>query len=192
MNANALAGLADNLTLNTPTGAVSFATTDDTDSTAKASGSATKGASANIGAAVAINVIKVQNLATLGVDDIVNSSGLTLSAAMAAATGAAPDGKYTLDTEATAGGGNGKVGIAGSLALELADIVTSAEIKANQTRGPPDQINGKHLPHRGLVGLQHGQGHGDRTRLRARWVSVQAPLSTASTTPPPPRSTTAR
>ena len=142
VQANAIASLADNLTLDTPTGAVSFSTTDDTDSTAKASGSATKGTSVDIGAAVAINVIKVQNLATLGVADIVNSSGLTLSAAMAAATGAAPDGKYTFDTEATAGGGNGNFGVAGSLALELADIVTSAEIKANQTRGPPDQING--------------------------------------------------
>ena len=142
VESSAISGLADNLTLNAPTGAVSFGTTADTDSTSKASGSATKGTSVDIGAAVAINLITVTNAATIGTADIVNSAGLTLAAQMAAATGSAPDGKYTLDTEATAGGGNGKIGVAGSLALELADIVTSAEIKANSTRGPPDQING--------------------------------------------------
>ena len=139
--ANAISSIADNLTLSTPK-SVSFATTEDTDSTAKASGSAVKGSSVDIGAAIAINLVKVTNAATIGFADLIDSSSLTLSAAMAAATGSAPDGKYTLDTEATAGGGNGKIGIAGSLALEFADIVTTAEIKANSTRGPPDQING--------------------------------------------------
>ena len=48
-----------------------------------------------------------------------------------------------LDTEATAGAGKGKVGIAGSLALTIANVTTNAEIKSNATRGPPgDDLHG--------------------------------------------------
>ncbi len=149
VHTNAISGMPDNvpgLTLTTPTAAASFGTTEDADSTAKANGSATKGSTANIGAAVAINLIVVKNLATIGPNDLTNSKGLSLTAAEPAATGSAPDGKDTFDTEATAGAGAGKVGIAGSLALSLADIVTNAEIKANATRGPPgDNLNGGNL-----------------------------------------------
>ena len=51
-----------------------------------------------------------------------------------------------LDTEATSGAGSGKVGIAGSLALTIADITTNAEFRSNATRGPPgDDLNGGDL-----------------------------------------------
>ena len=141
---SALSGVADNagLTLSTPTAAASFGTTEDADSTAKANGSATKGSSANIGAAVSINVIAVTNTATIGTNDLIDSNGLTVTAAEPAATGSSPDGKNTFDTEATAGAGSGKFSIAGALALEFADIITNAEINPNSTRGPPDQIKG--------------------------------------------------
>ena len=143
ITAHAISGIPDGLlTLSTPTGAASFNTTEDADSTAKANGSASNGSSANIGAAAAINLIKIQNTATIGAGDIVDSSGLTLSAIMPGAVTGVSDGKNTFDTEATAGAGKGKVGIAGSLALTIADVVTNVEIKANSTRGPPDNITG--------------------------------------------------
>ncbi len=41
-----------------------------------------------------------------------------------------PDGKNTLDAESTAGSSGGKVSVAGSLALTLADFETSAEIRS--------------------------------------------------------------
>ena len=59
VSSQAEASMADGLTLTNPSHKVTFATTEDTDSTAKANGSATKGTSANIGAAVAINLVTV-------------------------------------------------------------------------------------------------------------------------------------
>ena len=47
------------------------------------------------------------------------------------------NGKHSFDTEATSGAGGGKVGIAGSLALTIADVKTNAEIQSNSGRGPP-------------------------------------------------------
>ncbi|HEY3921306.1 MAG TPA: carbohydrate-binding protein, partial [Gaiellaceae bacterium] len=140
ITAHAISGMPDGtvvpLTLTT-TGSSAFNTTEDADSTAKSNGSAVNGSSANIGAAVSINLFKVENFATIGANDIDNSAGLTLSAVMAAATGSAPDGKNTIDTEATSGAGGGKFGLAGSLALTIADVETNAEINANSGRGPP-------------------------------------------------------
>ena len=121
--------------MTTTGGPVNLNTSEDTDSTAKASGSGVKATTANIGAAVAINLVKVTNTATVGANDLISSNGLGLNAAMRSSGGA--DGKNTVDTEATAGAGNGKVGIAGSLALTIADIETNAEIHSNAGRGPP-------------------------------------------------------
>ena len=53
------------------------------------------------------------------------------------------DGKNTFDTEATSGAGKGDIGVAGSLALTIADVKTNAEIKSNAARGPPTTLNGK-------------------------------------------------
>ncbi|MES1247222.1 MAG: hypothetical protein ABUS54_06080, partial [Actinomycetota bacterium] len=143
VTAKALSTFADNLTLTNPTGATSFNTTEDADSTAKANGSATKAQTANIGAAVAINLVTIWNKATIG-DSNLNVGGLTLSATMRTTGGA--DGKNKLDTEATAGAGGGKVGIAGSLALTIADVQTNAELLSNSGRGPPgDNLNSKDL-----------------------------------------------
>src|SRR5581483_7646972 len=110
---------------------------------AKASGSATEASTANIGAAVAINVVRITNQATIG-NSLVDSSGLTLTAGMRTSGGA--DGKNKLDTEATAGAGGGKVGVAGSLALTIADVTTNAQLLSNAGRGPPgDGFNGGDL-----------------------------------------------
>ncbi|HEV8463176.1 MAG TPA: hypothetical protein VGQ38_20990, partial [Gaiellaceae bacterium] len=128
----------------TTTGAASFKTSEDADSTVKASASATKAETANIGAAVAINDIHVLNEALVSTNDLINSHGLTVSALMNSSGGA--NGKNSFETDATSGGGGGKVGIAGSLALTIADVQTNAEIQSNSARGPPgDQLNGSDL-----------------------------------------------
>src|SRR5262249_8635016 len=80
---------------------------------------------------------KVVNEAMVGSNDQITANGLSLSAAM----NASGDGKNTLDAEATSGAGNGKVGIAGSLALTIASIETNAEISQLGVRGPPDNLN---------------------------------------------------
>ena len=88
----------------------------------------------NIGAAVAIVLATVTNAAVVGTDVLLNSHGLSLTAAMRNNAG---DSKHSFDAEATSGAGKGKVGIAGSLALTIANVTTSAEIKSNGARAPP-------------------------------------------------------
>ena len=44
---------------------------------------------------------------------------------------------HSFVTDSTAGAGGGKVAIAGSLALEIADVKTNAQIHSNAGRGPP-------------------------------------------------------
>src|SRR5262249_47466484 len=123
---------------------LSLKTTEDADSTVKTNASAVKGATANIGAAVSINYVQVHNEAVVGQGDLLNTKGLTLSALMNSGTGA--NGKNSIDTEATSGAGDGKVGIAGALALTIADFTTTAELSGNPSRGPPgDKLNGSPL-----------------------------------------------
>src|SRR5262249_32332809 len=133
ISANALSSLEDTLTLTT-TGATSFKTTEDADSTVKTNASAVKGATANIAPPVSINDLKIVNAVVIG-NSIFDSHGLTLSALMNSSNGA--NGKHSFDTEATSGAGEGKVGIAGALSLTIADVTTNAEIKDNHTRGSP-------------------------------------------------------
>ncbi|HEX4526420.1 MAG TPA: hypothetical protein VH108_06715, partial [Gaiellaceae bacterium] len=134
ISAKALSSFDGNLDLVT-TGATSFKTSEDADSTVKTNASAVKGATANIAAAVSINDITIKNQALVGPNSTMDSHGLTLSALMNSGTGA--NGKNTLDTEATSGAGEGKVGISGALALTIADITTHAELSGNGARGPP-------------------------------------------------------
>src|SRR5262249_12275409 len=147
ITANAVAKIADSIHVVTTggaagTGLLKLSSSEDTDSTVKASGKASKAATANIGAAVALNLVHIDNEAVVGADDLLNVNGLNLTAAM----NAAGDGKNTLDAEATSGAGSGKVGIAGSLALTTADVKTNAEIHAMPNRGPPgDNLNGHDL-----------------------------------------------
>src|SRR5215203_4846896 len=134
VTSKSVAKLADGVTVTT-TGPVSLKTSADTDSSAKASGKAVDAETANIGAAVAINLVKVTNEAVVGLNGLVSSHGLSLIAAMRTTGGA--DGKHTFVTDATAGAGKGKVAVAGALALTIADVRTNAEILSNAGRGPP-------------------------------------------------------
>ena len=134
------AGLAGVVSVTT-VGAVTLTSKGNGDSKVKSSGKAVKGSSANIGAAVSINRFSLKNLAQVGTNVLINAHGLTLSAVM---HGTGADGTHALDTEATSGAGKGKFGIAGSLALTIADITTSALVLSSEGRGPP-QLNGGNL-----------------------------------------------
>ncbi|HET7465666.1 MAG TPA: hypothetical protein VFL29_03300, partial [Candidatus Dormibacteraeota bacterium] len=229
ITANAEATLAPATTLST-TGATSFSSSEDVDSKAIGKGSASKAKTADIGAAVAINLVNSRNEASSGAGAVITSNGLSFTASVnksgpdkgswtsgtnyakgnvvtdptdhnryvakssvtstsqphsdlpnwtlisnwvsghdyaagdvvtdtdgkqyvsqAAQTNdttapsadplnwvavtSEPDGKSTLDTESTAGAGDGKVGIAGSLALTIADIETNAELQPTGTGG---------------------------------------------------------
>src|SRR5712691_8050403 len=136
----ALATLADGISVTT-SGSLSLNSSEDADSKVIAKGSATKAQTANIGAAAAINLVKVTNQASTGTNTLVHSNGLSLSSAMNSTGG--QDSKDSLDTESTAGGGGGKVGIAGSLALTIADIETSADLRPNGLVG--DTLGGGDL-----------------------------------------------
>ena len=125
----------------------SLASTENADSKVKTNASATKAKTANIGAAVSINRITVDNEAVVGTNDLIDSQGLSVTAGMRSVGG---DQKHSFDTEATSGAGGGKVGIAGALALTIADVKTNAEILSNSGRGPPAtfpgiQLNGHDL-----------------------------------------------
>ena len=117
------------------TGSVTLTTKGNGDSRTTSSGKGVKATTANIGAAVSINKISFDNRAQVGTDARIDAHGLTLSATMRTTSGA--DGKHVLDTEATAGAGGGKVGVAGSLALTIADFMTSALVLSNAGRSPP-------------------------------------------------------
>ena len=134
ITSQSLAQIADGLTV-TSGGLVTLSTSANTDGTAKGSGSAVDASSLNIGAAVGIVLATVTNAAVVGADATVNSHGLTLAAAMRNNAG---DTKHSFDAEATSGAGKGKVGIAGSFALTIANVTTNAEIKSNGARAPPN------------------------------------------------------
>ena len=143
VTANAVAGLADGKDVTTHAGTLKFHTSEDADSTVKANGSAVDGTTANIGAAVAINLVHVTNEAKIGLNSLVTSNGLELVAVMRSSGGA--NGKNSFDSEATAGAGKGNFAVAGALALTIADVKTNAEILSNAARGPPDDLNGNDL-----------------------------------------------
>src|SRR5262249_4574483 len=84
--------------------------------------------------------VTVDNQATIGSNVGLDTHGLSLTAAMRKV---GDDETHTLSTAATSGGGGGKVGIAGSLALTIADFTTNTQI---MPPGPPgDSLNGSPL-----------------------------------------------
>ena len=103
------------------------------DSKVTSTGKATKAKTANIGAAVSINRFTLVNRAEVGAA-LIQSHGLALTAGMQTNLS---DSTHVLVTEATSGAGEGKVAIAGSLALTIADLLTSARVLTTAGRGPP-------------------------------------------------------
>ena len=98
--------------------------------TAKANGTATGAGTANVGAAVAINLVSAKNQATIGENAKITAEWLTVEAKRTDVKG---DTTGTIGAEAISGASGGKVGIAGSLALNLADSTNEALIKSGAT-----------------------------------------------------------
>ena len=101
-----------------------------TDAKANADGTATAArappSGTNIGAAIAINLANVTNSATVAG----TANGPTTVKALVTSTG---DGRDDLEAKATAGAGGGSVGIAGSFALNIANLTTDASLAPGGT-----------------------------------------------------------
>jgi filamentous hemagglutinin family protein len=146
-NATVTAGVPNGVVI-TSGGALTLRTANNTIGEATASGSAVgvkdaKGktpepSKVGIGAAVAVNVVKSKNDATLGV--AAHSVGgltieaLSLDVAKLMASSASTDTKSdSYKASATAGAGAGKVSVAGSVAINLIDTQSVASIAENAT-----------------------------------------------------------
>jgi len=125
-------------------GAVSIQSALDTDATAKADGSAvaaegTPGSeedeqdpgSTGVGVAVAVNKVTATNLATTGRNANIKSQGLIVQTQMPAEGEA--DSVSTISADAIAGAGSKKVGLAGSLALNIVDNTSTATVEQSTT-----------------------------------------------------------
>ncbi len=108
-------------------GSLDIASANNTNGSATSDGSAVKGedggqSQVGIGVAVSVNVVKATNVASLG-SGTHSARGINLSALQG--TGDPTD---TFLAKATSGAGGTKVGIAGSLALNIIDVTTMATI----------------------------------------------------------------
>ena len=120
-------------------GALTLQSKANTDAHATADGEASSdGGTATIGAAVAINLATVVNHADLGPGATTDSTDLTLSALMNAVGAGSSDRKHEFEATATSGaGGGGTVAVAGSFALNIVDVSSTALMRADGIRGPP-------------------------------------------------------
>ena len=117
-------------------GTLTLASSADTDATSNADGSAASGGSAAIGAGVAITLANVQNLASIDGGAHTTSNGVAVTAGMSGAP-VGGNSKHELGAQASSGAGGGSVGVAGSFALEIANVTTTAALRNDPIRGPP-------------------------------------------------------
>ena len=133
VSASATATIADNRTVTT-SGALKLSATGNTDGIATSDGSVVgKTQKVGIGAAVSVNKVDSHNEASIGSGATVSANGVTLEANM---TNVGGDTTNTLDAEASSGAGGSKVGVAASLALNIADTSSNALIKSGTTLSP--------------------------------------------------------
>ena len=119
-------------------GALSVTSTAETDAAAKADGSQTDagGTNVGIGAAVAVNAATATNTAIVSDNANVNAQGLTIQAGMAAEdVDKGNNGKNDFVAEAQSGAGAGKVGVAGSLAINTVANTTTALVQGDSDSG---------------------------------------------------------
>ena len=120
-DARAEASVPDGISITAGGGALTLSASGDTNASANADGSAAGDSAVGIGAAVAINTATARTEASLGAGSH-SSQGLVVEALMTD-TG---DTTHDFAAEASSGGGSGKVGIAGSLALNIVDNSSTA------------------------------------------------------------------
>src|SRR6185295_3941118 len=116
------ASLGSGVAITSTTGAFSLTTTADTDATARADGSAVtaEGGDASIGVGVAINYARVINTIVIPSNAVISAHGVKLSATMHSV--------HEFASQASSGAGAGDVGIAGSVAINIVNLQTSAVI----------------------------------------------------------------
>ena len=120
--ATTTAAIGEGLTVSSG-GLLTLAGSNQTSGTAKADGSQTGTSSVGVGAAVALNLGVSTNTATIASGDAVTAQGVALSATEAS-------GKTSsYDVEATSGAGAGKVGVAGSLAVNAVVNTAAATLQ---------------------------------------------------------------
>jgi filamentous hemagglutinin family protein len=126
-DSQATAFVPDGRDITTTGGSLTLSASNNTDAYAVADGSAVGGTAAiGVGAAVAINKATSRNAATLGVGNH-SAVGTTVEARM---TNVGSDRTSTFGAEATSGAGGAKIGIAGSLALNIVDHTSTATLNA--------------------------------------------------------------
>ncbi|WP_183023997.1 leukotoxin LktA family filamentous adhesin [Variovorax sp. UMC13] len=130
IDANTTASVAANRTVST-TGAFELAASGQTDASAKSDGTAVgKTAQVGIGAAASVNQVKSATLAGIGNDATVRAKGIAVGATM---TDVAGDRQHDIEAKAESGAGGSKVGIAASLALNLANTASQALVGERAT-----------------------------------------------------------
>lgn len=118
------ASIADGLTIHAG-GLLTVRSSQNLDDRSTANGTASKG-SVGIGAAVSINVVDIDNTATIGLSDV-TADGLVVEALMAHVPGESPDA-HDFKAEAKSGAGGDDVGVAGSLAINHIELDTLATV----------------------------------------------------------------
>ncbi|RZL64885.1 MAG: leukotoxin LktA family filamentous adhesin [Variovorax sp.] len=125
VDARVTASIGDGRTVST-TGAVEVAASGQTDAKASSDGTAVgKTAQVGIGAAASVNQVLSQTTARIGSDARVTADGISVAASM---TDRAGDKQHALEAKAESGAGGSKVGIAASLALNLANTSGRATV----------------------------------------------------------------
>ena len=122
------------VTLTSAGGVVTLSSNANADSSATADGTAKSGTATNVGAAVAINRTTIDNSSLVGTNSLIHAHGLSLSAGVLNDGG---DHQHDLVADATSGVGDGDLGVAGSFAMTIANITSSALVLSNAGRGPP-------------------------------------------------------
>jgi hypothetical protein len=123
-------------------GKLTIKASSNTDAEAKADGSAVKAdknspAKVGVGVAVAINVANTKTLAYIESGATVTAGGLYIAAIMtelpAEESGSDPDVTNEYTAEAVSGAGSGKIGVAGSVALNIVNSETAAYTASSVT-----------------------------------------------------------
>lgn len=123
VDSRAEASIADGQSI-TAGGALGVLASNNTDAEAVADATASGSSQVGIGAAVSINTVKAASAATLG-NGATSAEGISVRSAMTDVSG---DTTNTFSAQATSGAAGEKVGIAGSLALNIIDASSTAQI----------------------------------------------------------------
>ncbi len=129
-----LAAVGAGVTLTSGGGIVTLSSKANADSSAKGDATAKSGTATNVGAAVAINRTTIDNSALVGTNSLIHAHGLSVSASVLDNGG---DQQHDLIADATSGAGDGDLGVAGSFAMTIANVMSNALVLSNAGRGPP-------------------------------------------------------